>query len=66
MSKKNIKKRVRCFLSSDLFNLYSETILRELEVLLAFIIGRNKVNNIKYADDSVLMADQEQILNNIS
>lgn len=38
---------------NDLFNLYSETILRETNVLLSFIIGRHNHSNIRYKDNSV-------------
>lgn len=37
-------------LSPDLFNLYSEAILRKLEVLSVFNNGLNKLNKIRYID----------------
>ena len=54
---RNIKRGVRqgCELSPDLFNLYSETILREIEELS----GHN-VTILRYADDTILVADSEE------
>lgn len=48
-----------CVFSLDLFNLYKEAVLRELEVLLRFVIGGHNLNNIRYVDDIVLIADAE-------
>lgn len=45
--------------SPDLFNINSDSILRELETQPGFIIGRRKLNNIKFEDDTVLMAETE-------
>ena len=54
-----------CILSSCLFNLYAEYIMRNagLEETQARIkiAGRN-VNNLRYADDTTLMADSEEEL----
>ena len=54
-----------CILSPCLFNLYSEYILRNdgLEEAHAGIkiAGRN-INNLRYADDSTLMAESEEEL----
>lgn len=44
----------------DLLNLYNKTILRGLENLLQFFIGRYNLSGIDYADDTVLMADSEK------
>lgn len=44
----------------DLFNLYSEAILRKLETLTGFIIDGDHIKNIRYADDTVLNSDTEQ------
>ena len=60
-----IRKGVRqgCILSSCLFNLYTEYILRnyELEETQAGIkiAGRN-MNNLRYADDTTLMAESKK------
>ena len=47
-----------CF-SPDLFSLYSE-IMRSLEGKKGFAIGGRNINNIRYADDTVLIADSEE------
>ena len=50
-------------MSPDLFNLYSERVLRELEDTKG--LGGNTINNLPYADDTVLIAtsvEQLQIL----
>ena len=46
----------------DLFNLYSELILRELEDLPGLVVGGQNVNNIRYADETVLIVDSEEKL----
>jgi len=53
-----IKKGVRqgCVMSPDLFNLYSERALRELEDMPGMVVGGSNINNIRYADDTVLLA----------
>ena len=54
-----------CILSSCLFNLYAEYIMRNagLEESQAEIkIARRNINNLKYADDSTLMAESEEEL----
>ena len=54
-----------CILSSCLFNLYAEYIMRKagLEEAQAGIkiAGRN-INNLRYADDTTLMAENEEEL----
>ena len=53
-----------CMLSSCLFNLYAEYIKRnaELDEAQAGIktAGRN-INNLRYADDTTLMAESEEL-----
>jgi len=43
-------------MSPDLFNLYSERALRELEDMPGMVVGGSNINNIRYADDTVLLA----------
>ena len=60
----NIKRGVRqgCVLSPDLFSLYSEMIMRQIEEMEGLKIGGHNINNIRYADDTVLTADSEEKL----
>ena len=57
-----------CILSPCLFNLYAEYIMRnagleEAQVGIK-ITGRN-INNLRYADDTTLMAESEEELNSL-
>ncbi|RVE51364.1 hypothetical protein evm_003919 [Chilo suppressalis] len=69
-----IKRGVRqgCSLSPTLFNLYSEAIMAEaLEDLdCGVIINGRRINNLRYADDTVLLAsteaDLQQIVNRVN
>ena len=62
--RREIKRGVRqgCVLSPDLFNLYSEVIMRDLIELEGIKFGGRNLNNIRYADDTVLIADSEDKL----
>ena len=54
-----------CLLSHCLFNLRTERIMRNagLDELQAVIkIGRRIINNLRYADDTTLMAESEEEL----
>ena len=55
--------RQGCILSPGLFNLYAEYVTRNTELEEAQaeikIAGRN-INNLKYADDTTLMAESEE------
>ena len=57
--------RQGCILSSCLFNLYAEYIMKNagLEEAQAGIkIARRNINNLRYADDTTLMAESEKDL----
>ena len=57
-----------CILSPCLFNLYPEYIIRNagLEEAQAGIkIVRRNINNLKYADDTTLMAESEEELKSL-
>ena len=57
-----------CILSTCLFNLYAEYIMRNtgLEEAQAGIkIARRNINNLRYADDTTLMAEGEEELKSL-
>ena len=57
------KEYIRLYMSPCLFNLYAEYIMRnaELEEAQAGIkIARRNINNLRYADDTTLMAESEE------
>ena len=60
--------RQGCILSPCLFNLYAEYIMRNAGLEEAHtgikIAGRN-INNLRYADDTNLMAESEEELKNL-
>ena len=61
--------RQGCILSPCLFNLYAEYIMRNagLEEAQAGIkIARRNINNLRYADDTILMAEREEELKSLS
>ena len=65
-----IEKGVRqgCILSPCLFNFYAEYIMRNtgLDKAQAGIkIARRNINNLKYADDTALVAESEEELNSL-
>ena len=59
--------RQGCILSPCLFNLYAEYIMRDagLDEAGIKIAGRN-INNLRYADDTTLMAESEEELKRAS
>ena len=59
-----IKRGVRqgCVLSPDLFALYGEKIRENIEEDEGIIVGVRNINNIRYADDTVLIADSREKL----
>ena len=57
-----------CILSSCLFNFYAEYIMRnaELDEAQAGIkIARRNINNLRYVDDTTLMAESEEELKSL-
>ena len=62
-----IKRGVRqgCVLSPCLFNLYTDMIFRHIEDMEGVIVGGVNINNLRYADDTVLLADSEGSLQTI-
>ena len=56
-----------CILS-QLFNLYAEYIIRNTgldEAQAGIKIGRRNINNLRYADDTTLMAESEEELKSL-
>ena len=53
-----------CILSPCLFNLYAEYIMRNArldEAQSGIKIARRNINNLRYADDTTLMAESEEL-----
>ena len=53
-----------CVLSPCLFNLYAEYIMRNAgldEAQAGIKIARKNINNLRYADDTTLMAESEEL-----
>ena len=65
-----IGRRVRqgCILSPCLFNFYAEYIMRNAglkEAQVGIKIARRNINNLRYADDTTLMAESEEELKSL-
>lgn len=62
-----IRRGVRqgCVLSPDLFSLYGQKCMEELEDMDGIKIGGRNINNVRYADDTVLLAESEEKLQNL-
>ena len=57
-----------CILSPCLFNLYPEYLMRNAgldEAQVGIIIAWRNINNLRYADDTILMAESEEELNGL-
>lgn len=60
--------RQGCILSPLLFNLYAETIRRKLDLdesIIGVKIGGRNINNLRYADDTTLLAESVQDLEDL-
>ena len=60
--------RQGCILSPCLFNLYAEYIMRNArldEAQAGIKIARRNINNLRYADDTILMAESEEELKSL-
>jgi hypothetical protein len=57
--------RQGCCLSPILFNLYSECLTKEAGRFGDFKIGGQIIHTVKYADDLVLRAKEEKVLQNM-
>ena len=58
--------RQGCILSPCLFNFYAEYIMRHVgleETQAGIKIARININNLRYADDTTIMAESEKELN---
>ena len=49
-------------MSPDLFNMYSEIIIRKWENENGIRVGGHSITNIRYADDTVLLSKSEKDL----
>ena len=58
--------KTRTCLSPDLLNFYSENILREISNIRGVVIGGYNLNNIRYADDTALIAEAEEKLQELT
>ena len=59
---------LRLYIVTCLFNLYAEYIIKNagLEEAQAGIkIARRNINNLRYADDTTLMAESEEVLRSL-
>ena len=48
-----------CVLSPKIFNLYTEKIFNENDELPGCVVGGKNLNNLRYADDTALLAESD-------
>ena len=60
----NIEQGIRqgCVASRHLFALYTEMIMMNIEGKEGFRVGGTVINNLRYADDTVIIAETEEEL----
>ena len=58
--------RQGCVLSPDIFSLYSQKVMEEIEELEGVRVGGRNINCIRYADDTVLIADSNEKLQELT
>ena len=51
-----------CVLSPKLFNLYTEKIFNECDELPGCVVGGENLNNLRYTDDTALLAESESTI----
>ena len=58
----NINQGIRhgCIASPHLFALYTEMIMRNIEGKGGFRVGGTVINNVRYADDTIIIAETEE------
>jgi hypothetical protein len=64
---KQIRRGIRqgCVMSPVLFSLYSENILRDIENIGGIVVEGRNINNVRFADDTVFLAETEKELQEI-
>ena len=64
---KSIQRGVRqgCVLLPDLFSMYNKMILRDIEGIGGITVGGRNIKNVRFADDTVFVAETEKELQEI-
>ncbi|GFR82210.1 retrovirus-related Pol polyprotein from type-1 retrotransposable element R2 [Elysia marginata] len=57
-----MRRETRLCTIPDLFNLYSEVILRNITDMEGVKVGGRNITNLRYADDTVLIANSQENL----
>ena len=57
--------RQGCMLSPCLFNLYAELIMKTYELQAGIDTARRNTNNLRYADNNILMAESKEELKSL-